>query len=212
MTTITTMLPAALITGLLHVTTGCQNIQLYFGHLSSSLEIESVSLRSGATACNCCGLCHKNPACKSLMFQTDRRECVLYSTVGGPAVFGRERSRSKETFYFMPGRSKTDEFCNSDSDCITAGDFCRGRICTTDTTVTCRDFFLYNNNLRDERYWGYIAGRQLLLECSMGRREGYTKLVHATPSRDWSETSRLNHTTYYTDGTARTSRLYSILW
>ena len=195
-----------------HGVTSCQDIQLYFGHLSSSLEIASDTLLPPATSCNCCGRCHRNPLCKSFMFSTSSRQCILYGTTGGPEHFTRERTNSKEMFFFLPGRSQTNEFCRSDSDCVTDGDFCRGRICTTDDTVTCRDYYMFNNELRSERYWGFIAGREILLDCSMGRDGGYTKLVFASPSNDWAETNRLNSTTYGSDGTARTTKQYSILW
>ena len=205
------MLFLCVLAALANICVGCQNIQLYHGTLSSSLEIESVTLPPSATSCNCCGLCHQNTACGSLTFQPEDGRCTLYSAVGGPAVFNRVRGGGKQ-FFFMPGRSQSGEFCRSDSDCVTAGDLCRGRMCTTDDTVTCRDFYLLNGALRSDRYWGFLAGREILLQCFMGNRGGFTKLVHATPSAQWNATSRLNYTIYGNDGTAKTSSRYSILW
>ncbi|KAF0289715.1 hypothetical protein FJT64_012070 [Amphibalanus amphitrite] len=206
------MPPTWLLAALLGAAAGCQDIQLYFGRLPSSMEIESVTLLPSATSCSCCGLCHRNPACQSLTFRADDNQCILYSSVGGLADFDRKAPWTNEKFFFMPGRSQSGEFCQTDSDCITSGDFCRGRICTTDDTLTCRDFYDINNNLRSDRYWGYIAGREILLGCSMGSRRGLTQLMRTWPSEQWTAASRLNMTTYNNDGTARTNNLQSILW
>ena len=206
------MLLALLASSLLVVVTGCQSNQLYFGLLETS-PLEESTLPGPSTACNCCGLCHSNAACKSLAFNTDSGQCRLYGTVGGPGNYKRDSYWShKNQFFFMPNSSLTNEFCRSDDDCITDGDSCRGRICTTDATVTCRDHYLLNDRLPSHRYWGFVAGQEILLECTMGGRGGYTKLLTAWPSGDWTTANRLNRTLYGSDGTATTWSQYSILW
>ncbi|XP_043195217.1 uncharacterized protein LOC122366743 [Amphibalanus amphitrite] len=195
-----------------HIATGCLNNQLYFGRLTSSLELESFSLRDGSTACNCCGLCSQNAACLSFTLDKNSRQCTLYSAVGGPAEFNRDsRWNHHNQFFFKPNSSRTGEFCRSDRDCVTTGDACRGRICTADPTVTCRDLHQINSELPDHRYWAYIADKEMLVKCSM-RRGGYTLLLNASPSARWTVQSRLNLTSYEEDGTPDTDGLYSILW
>ena len=164
---------------LFRLSQACVDIPDYFGTLDSSLIIASSTLTTSSTSCNCCGLCHQNPACKSFSFGTTTKECVLYGKIGNYVSLARERQDSHSTQYFiMPFSSQTNEFCHSDADCLTAGDSCRGRICTSDPIVTCRDLYLLNSALPDHRYWGYVDGRELKLYCRMeGEYAGATLLL-----------------------------------
>ena len=167
------------ISWLLEVSQACQDIPEYYGRLDSSLQISANTLPNSATSCNCCGLCHQSTGCKSFSFRTDNKECTLYSRVGGYGEFTRQRENSGVSqFFFLPASSETGEFCRQDSDCVTAGDACRGRICTTDPAVTCRRIKDRNGALPDHRYWGYISGEEMQLYCRMeGGYNGATLLL-----------------------------------
>ncbi|KAF0292043.1 hypothetical protein FJT64_001067 [Amphibalanus amphitrite] len=75
--------------------------------------------------------------CASLSFNSVTSECELYSSVASYATLQPD-SDNEWSYYVMPGRSETGQFCRQDSDCVTSGDFCRGRLCTSLDKVTCR--------------------------------------------------------------------------
>ena len=185
---------------LLELGEACMNISEYMGTLDSSLEIAGYTYSSSATSCSCCGLCHQKSDCKSFSFRTDNKECILYNKVGGYGDFSRESQQNHNTqFFFMPKSSLTNEFCRTDTDCVTSGDFCRGRICTSDTTITCRDAFDQNNALPDHRYWGFINGQEMRLRCRMegGFRGATLLLASIDPPTDgvaWSTANILDKT------------------
>ncbi|KAF0314610.1 hypothetical protein FJT64_014947 [Amphibalanus amphitrite] len=168
------------------VARACLDIPEYYGGLDSSLVIGASTLASPASSCNCCGLCHQDTACRSFSFRTDTGECTLYSRVGGYGEFQRQPAGSQVTqFFFMPSSSGSDEFCRSDSDCVTPGDACRGRICTSEPTVTCRRAWERNGALPDHRYFGYLDGQEHRLYCRMqGQYSGATLLLasHNVPT------------------------------
>ncbi|KAF0309125.1 hypothetical protein FJT64_019728 [Amphibalanus amphitrite] len=73
------------------------------------------------------------------------------------------------SYFVMPGRSQHHQFCRKDSDCLAKGDFCRGRVCTNQTTVTCQtitEVFGIGTKFGDfSEMHGWMEGRPVLLTC-----------------------------------------------
>ncbi|KAF0313634.1 hypothetical protein FJT64_015768 [Amphibalanus amphitrite] len=132
--------------------------------------------------CACCALCHQNPTCASLSFSPATGECRLHSTVAGYDTLTPDNSWK---YFVMPGRSQHHQFCRQDSDCLVKGDFCRGRVCTNQTAVTCR--VIYQTFGAADRFGNYISpmfgwlnNTGVLLACRMGSKdEGYTRIFRS---------------------------------
>ena len=174
----------------LHTSRGCQEISGYFGTLDASSELAAHTLTDSGSSCQCCALCHAATACKSLSFDTSSQRCTLYGKVASYADFRRQHETEHTAQYFlMPGKSLSGEFCRRDADCLADGDLCRGRVCTTDSMLTCRDLHRANPALPDHRYWSLLDGQQVLVYCRMQAGfEGATLLLayQASAAVPWS--------------------------
>ncbi|KAF0292044.1 hypothetical protein FJT64_001068 [Amphibalanus amphitrite] len=108
------------------------------GRMDAAERLQALTISSGqANSCTCCALCYQRQTCASLSFNSVTFECELYSSVASYATLQPD-SDNEWSYYVMPGRSETGQFCRQDSDCVTSGDFCRGRFCTSLDKVTCR--------------------------------------------------------------------------
>ncbi|KAF0306059.1 hypothetical protein FJT64_022370 [Amphibalanus amphitrite] len=172
-----------LLAAILHQSRACQEIYEYFGTLDASHVVSNYTLNSAGTSCQCCALCHKHPTCQSFSFDTRSLRCTLYDKVASSTDFYRQRESAHSAQYFlMPARSRSGEFCRRDADCVTPGDLCRGRTCTTATTVTCRDIHRAGPRLPDHRYWSVLNGQQVLTYCRMEGGFGGATLLLAYQS------------------------------
>ena len=160
------------------VTEACMETAWSKGYLGTDNSFESFTSRSGSS-CSCCGLCHQYTAwCASFSFNVYTGECRLHRTV---ASYSTLRANSGWRYFVMPGRSQHHQFCRHDSDCLTKGDFCRGRVCTDLDTVTCRVIY---ETLRAGRKFGdwptmytWLSNEPRQLTCRMRHDgAGFTKL------------------------------------
>ena len=150
-------------------TQACMDTAWSSGTLSLNTTVEMVTLASpSGSSCACCALCHRNPACVSLSFSASTRECRLHGVVASYATL---EPNDLWQYFVMPGRSQHHQFCRQDSDCQEDGDFCRGRVCTELTTVTCRN--IYETFGAGMRYGEWpkmyvcIGNHSILLTCRM---------------------------------------------
>ncbi|KAF0314536.1 hypothetical protein FJT64_015028 [Amphibalanus amphitrite] len=131
---------------------------------------------SGST-CHCCALCYKTRGCASLSANTTNGECRLHSTVAGYDTLTPDSSWK---YFVMPGHSQHHQFCRQDSDCLVKGEFCRGRVCTNQTTVTCRTIVeTFGAGTRFGRYpfsHGWASSTLLTLPCHVRNGQGFTRL------------------------------------
>ena len=152
------------------------------GTLSSPIATHTLS-PAQATSCHCCALCHQMADCASLSFSEAAGECRLYNTV---ANYTTLQPDNNWRYFVMPRRSGHHQFCRQDSDCLTEGDRCRGRVCTNLPAVTCR--VIYDTFGARERFssgttrevWmsGWLNNADIPLACMMGGDfEGYTVLL-----------------------------------
>ena len=150
------------------------------GYLSADVTIETVTLASGSgSSCSCCALCHQNAACASFSYQAYSGQCQLYSTVADYQTLVINPSLN---YFVMPGRSQHHQFCREDSDCQMEGDFCRGRVCTDLTAVTCR--VIYEAFQASTRFgqWpvmhGWLSNQSQIFNCLMtDKHPGFTRLL-----------------------------------
>ena len=165
---------------LLATSEACLNVTPeFFGTLDASLELESITLPPSGSTCTCCGLCYQRSSCGSFSFHMDSNECILYSTVGQYSTFSRQRRNyHSRQFFIRPGRSQAGEFCRADSDCVDDGLFCRGRMCTDRSVISCRTIYLQNSALPNHRYMGFVDNTDLMLYCRMSTNyEGATLML-----------------------------------
>ena len=152
------------------------------GRMDAGHRLQAVTISpSQAGSCTCCGLCHQETGCVSLSFNSATSECELYSSVASYATLQPD-SANQWTYYVMPGRSETGQFCRQDSDCVTVGDSCRGRFCTTLDKVTCRTVADTFGSIRhyavEPTIYGWVKGKQVMLNCWMtSAGYGYTAIL-----------------------------------
>ena len=183
---------------LLWTSDACMETAWSSGRMDSDQRLQARTIASPqAGSCTCCALCHQDINCASVSFNSATSECELYSTVASYATL-RPDSNSEWTYYVMPGRSETGQFCRRDSDCVTDGDFCRGRFCTSLDKVTCRTI---NDNFGSIRHYsveptvyGWIQGEQMVLKCWMTSvGYGYTTILWNERGLRFNGSSLLKH-------------------
>ena len=170
----------------------CMETAWKHGHLGNETLLSGTTLTDASSgSCRCCGLCHRNPACASLSFNILTAECELYSSVASYATLQPD-AEEEWTYFVMPGRSETGQFCRQDSDCLVEGEACRGRVCTERSSVTCR--VICEEFGAGTRYgwyipgmYGWLNGQTLMLTCLMTwSDEGFTQLLYS-PYMGWKE-------------------------
>ena len=163
----------------------CMETAWKHGHLGNETLLSGTTLTDATSgSCRCCGLCHRNPACASLSFNILTAECELYSSVASYATLQPD-PEEEWSYFVMPERSETGQFCRQDSDCLVEGEACRGRVCTERSSVTCRVICEeFGAGTRYGRYipglYGWLNGQTLMLTCWMtGSGEGFTQLLNS---------------------------------
>lgn len=140
------------------------------GSLDRSEELEAFTIPRGQpAACSCCGLCSSNPACSSFSVFWRTGQCRLYRSVARYDTLIPDRNWK---YYVMPGRSGHHQFCRWDADCTEDGEYCRGRVCTTLSVVTCN--FIINVLGAEDRYathfmtlYGWMNNTEVIFRCSV---------------------------------------------
>ena len=114
----------------------------------------------------------------------------------------------------MPGRSQHHQFCRHDSDCLVEGDFCRGRVCTDLTTVSCR--VIYETFGVGDRFGyfisgmsGWINGTDVALACKMEAAfPGFTRIFKSIRGEPFSRQTLRRFNMELADGVDSHSMLY----
>lgn len=121
--------------------------------------------------CICCGLCSQRADCASFSYLAPWLRCELFDRVAGYDNFVPAQ-KSERQYFVLPGKSRHHQFCREDSDCVEEGDFCRGRVCTNLTGVSCRvisDHFrasdAYDRSSMD--LYGWLDNKLVTLNCKM---------------------------------------------
>ena len=178
---------------LLGTAQACMETAWSSGRMDGDQRLRAMTLPAPrADSCVCCAFCHHQPGCASLSFNQLTGDCELYSSVASYATLQPD-SEEEWTYFVMPGRSETGQFCREDSDCLEDGEFCRGRFCTALDKVSCRTVADTFGSIRhystDPVIYGYINGVDVKTYCWMTREgEGFTTIL-------WSENGlRFNST------------------
>ncbi|KAF0292042.1 hypothetical protein FJT64_001066 [Amphibalanus amphitrite] len=175
------------------------------GRMDSGQRLQALTISSPqAGRCTCCALCHQETNCASLSFNSATSVCELYSSVASFSTL-RPDSTNQWSYYVMPGRSETGHFCRQDSDCVTSGDFCRGRFCTSLDKVTCRTIADTFGSIRHfavtPTVYGWFNGRPMTLKCWMtSGGEGFTAVLISTRGFQFDSTTLMEHNTQLQDG------------
>ena len=191
----------------------CMETAWRHGRLDTSQRLSTVNISDPqAGSCVCCAFCHQQTGCASLSYNSATSECELYSTVASYATLQPDLT-SEWTYYVMPGRSATDQFCRQDSDCVTAGDFCRGRFCTSLDKVTCRTLGDLFGGIRHYDVmpiiYGWVQGTQLKMICWMTQGgEGYTTVLWSARGLQLDSTTVMKYNTRLETGVQGQSLLY----
>lgn len=180
---LTALLSVVLVTS---TSMACKTVPGYGLALKTQFSLGSFTLKSEASTCQCCALCYANPDCKSLSYEDSTKDCELYSRVGGYGDVKLKKSSKKLSYFFMEGKSDSNEFCVDDADCLTPGEFCSAHICTTDETVTCKDIYRLAPSLGNSNYWISIGRQRLPSFCWHGKLAGFT-CVFLSRRHGWSK-------------------------
>ena len=165
------------------LTQACMDTAWSRGTLDTAVETVTLASASGSS-CACCALCHRNPACVSLSFRADTRECRLHGAV---ASYTTLEPDDLWQYFVMPGRSQHHQFCRQDSDCQAEGDFCRGRVCTELATVTCTNIYeTFGAGMRYGEWpkmYVWIGNHSIFLTCRMMEsKSGFTLVLMSVRS------------------------------
>ena len=161
-------------------TDACMETARANGILSQNYIVDAFTLSTkGGGECRCCAFCHKNKDCASFSFGTATGACQLYNTVASYDTLTLDDSWR---YFVMPGRSEHHQFCRTDSDCLAKGDFCRGRVCTNFTTVTCRAILETITHpgqfVQHPLVYGWVDGQEVMLKCyAHNDGRGFTRLL-----------------------------------
>ena len=160
-------------------TESCMETAWSSGHLAQDLR--SFTLESSqASSCLCCAVCYGHKECASLSYNEKTRQCRLYDSVANYSTLTPDQEWK---YFVLPGWSQHQQFCRWDSDCQEEGDFCRGRVCTKLTAVTCRviyETFGAGQRFGEtiDRMYGWLNGTEVPLACRMGSKyRGFTRLL-----------------------------------
>ena len=188
---------------LVGTTQGCVITAWSHGKLDESVLLDGGFTPAGPEyirgSCHCCALCHHEPNCASLSYNSDG-QCELYNTVANYTTLLPDLEE-EWTYYVMPGRSKTGQFCRQDEDCVD-GDACRGRFCTGLQLVTCRTICEQFGCIGNYSYYsepmvyGWINNSTVKLVCWMpGEDRVYTRIFHNTRSQRFTKSNILEYNT-----------------
>ena len=190
---------------LLWTSDACMETAWSSGRMDAGQQLQARTIASPqAGSCTCCALCHQDTNCASISFNSATSECELYSTVASYATL-RPDSNSEWAYYVMPGRSETGQFCRQDSDCVTDGDFCRGRFCTSLDKVTCRTIAVTFGSIRHydktPTIYGFFNGKHLKLKCWMtSGGDGFTTVLWSTRGLQFDSTTLMEYNPQLEDG------------
>ncbi|KAF0308865.1 hypothetical protein FJT64_019971 [Amphibalanus amphitrite] len=194
---VTVLLSLALL-ALLWTSEACLETAWNSGRMDADQQLQVLTIApSQDGGCTCCAHCHYRPRCASLSFNSATSECELYSSVASYSTLQPDYAR-QWSYYVMPGRSESGQFCRQDSDCTASGDFCRGRFCTSLDKVTCRTVAETFGSIRhyavEPPIFGWIDGKEISVVCWMTLSgKGYTNILWSVNGFSFSFSTLMNY-------------------